>query len=680
MTRLHSPNPLPAWMVTLLMSITLLAPAAVASEIPPDSPIAPAVAAADAAIAAIVAVPDAQRDYANTLGALDDAVTRLQTDVMMTIFMAYVSTDATERDRGQLAEEHLNTWVIALNKREDLYRAVKALATSSPTLTPEQQRYLDHTLRDFRRAGMELTPEKRDQLKALELEENKVTLDFEKNIRDDETIVPLSAAELPDVPEAVLARVPRVGDVYLCGLDAPTYMAIMNFCTREPTRAKMYIAYKRKGGKRNIALLEKILQLRAQRARLLGYPHIADYNTEPRMVKNAATVLAFYEKLRPIIRKKALADFEEYRRAKAQASGDPNAVVQAWDQFFLDNWLLRNKFAVDAQRVQEYFPMERVVEGLFAVTQKLYGLEYKDVTEAARAAGRRFWHDTVKLYEVWDVEKQTQLGEFYWDPFPRDNKYGHFAVFPLQPRKVWADGSLQRPTCAVVCNFPPPSAERPSLMTHEDVETLFHEFGHALHNILTEATIGGQSGTSTALDFVELPSQMFENWVWDAGVLGTFARHYRTGEPIPPDLLKSMLAARNVSSAVKAERQVYYGMLDLTYHMTPDGKLETTRIANELMESCELFPFVPETYVQAGFNHLTGYAAGYYGYLWSDVYAQDVFTVFEQGGVLSPEVGRRWRSAVLARGGTVDEMQMLVDFLGREPRMEPFLKYLGLEE
>ncbi len=664
------------WMTALVLAVSISR----AQDIPADSPIADALKTADAAVQKIVDVPAGQRTLQNTLLAMDDMGSRLQLDAMMPVFMAYVSTDPAEREKGQLAEEHMNNWVIALNKREDLYKAVKAFADTKPSLTPEQQRYLDNTMRDFRRAGMELPKEKRDELKALELEENKLSLDFDKTIRDDETIVPLTEAELKGVPKAVLDRVPRSGELFLCGLDAPTYMAIMNFCENESTRAKMYVEYKRKGGKKNIAQLEKILQIRAKRAELLGYRNIAEFNTEPRMVKKSQTVLDFYQKLRPIVRKKALVDFEEYQKAKAQMTGKPDSKVEAWDQFFLDTWLLKNKYAVDAEKVQEYFPMDSVVAGLFGVTQKIYGLEYKDVTaDAAKRLGKPLWHESVKVYDVYDVAKKEQIGTFYWDPFPRDNKYGHFAVFPLYARKVWADGTVQKPVCAMVCNFPPPAADKPSLMTHEDVETLFHEFGHALHNMLTEASIASLAGTSTALDFVELPSQMFENWVWDPTVLATFAKHYKTGEPIPADLLKSMVAAKNVSSAVKVERQIYYGMLDLTYHMSPDGKLDTTKIADDLMKDCELFPFVPRTYVQAGFGHLTGYAAGYYGYLWSEVYAQDVATMFEKGGFLNPEAGMKWRKDVLARGGTVDEMQMLKDFLGREPQMDAFLKYLGLQ-
>lgn len=666
-------------LVALMVATTTLLVTGVAqAQIPPDSPIGPALEKANVAVQAIVAVPDGQRNYANTLGALDDLIAHLQLDTQMPIFMAYVSTDAAERERGQTAEQHFNDWVLELGKREDLYKAIKAFADAKPQLTPEQQRFLDHTLRDFRRAGMELSKEKREELKQLELEENKLSLDFDKNIRDDETRVPLTAEELKGVPQVAIDRIPRVGPLFLAGLDAPTYMAIMTHGEVENTRAKMYVAYKRKGGKLNVELLEKILQLRAKAAQMLGYPNTATYNTETRMVKNPQTVEDFYAKLRPIIRKKALVDYAEYEAAKRELTGDPQAVVQAWDQFYLDDWLMAHKYAVDSQKVQEYFPMQRVVEGLFGVTQTIYGLEYRDVTDKAAEKGLPLWHPSVKLYEVWDKATNKHLGDFFLDPYPRESKYGHFAVFPLYPRKVWADGTVQLPVAGVVCNFPPPTSDKPSLMTHEDVETFFHEFGHCLHNILTEATLASLAGTATTQDFVELPSQMFENWVWEPEVLNTFARHYKTNEPLPPELLKAMIAARNVSSAIKAERQVYYGMLDLDYHLSPDGKVDTTKVATDLMKDCELFPPVDQTYVQAGFGHLMGYAAGYYGYLWSDVYAQDVATVFRQGGWLSPEVGAKWRKAVLARGGTVDEMQMLKDFLGREPKMEPFLEYLGL--
>ena len=662
----------------ILAAVALATVATAAYEIPADSPVADALRRADAAVATIVAVPDAQRTFDNTVGAVDDLYAHLQLDTQMTVFMAYVSTVAAERERGQLAEQHVQDFGVELGKREDLYKAVKAYAATNPKLEGEQARLLKHTLRDYRRAGMELPADKRDELKKLELEENKLALEFEKNIRDDATKVPLTADELKGVPDNVLGRLKRSGDIYLVGLDSPTYTAVQTFCENETTREKMYVLYKRLGGKKNVDLLERMLVLRAQEAQLLGYPTVADFATEIRMAKNAATVSKFYDDLRPIVRKKALVEFDEFKAAKREQTANPKAEVRAWDQFFFENWLRKNKYAVDSEKVQEYFPMQRVVDGLFNVAQTLYGIELRDVTAQAAAKGRTPWHADVKLYEVWDKSRNEMLGELFIDPYPRDNKYNHFASFGLFPRKVWADGNVQKPVVSLVCNFPPPTADKPSLMTHEDVETFFHEFGHALHNLLTETHYASFSGTATALDFVELPSQMFENWAWDPAVLKTFAKHYKTDAPLPDDLLAALIKARNMDSGIKAERQMFYGVVDLRYHMVPDGKVDTTKVGAETMAECELFPPAPETFFQAGFGHMTGYHAGYYGYIWSLVYAQDVFTKFKEAGPLNPQVGQLYREKILGRGGSVEEMDMLKDFLGREPRMEPFLEHLGL--
>jgi thimet oligopeptidase len=662
----------------LVLVVMSMLTTAEAYEIPADSPVRAALEKAEAKLAAIEAIPDAQRTFENTLGALDGVYVQLRLDTEMIGFMAYVSTDSSARERGMRAEEDIRNWYVDVSKREPLYKAVKAYAARKGKLGAEQQRLLEHTLRDYRRAGMELSEEKRAELKELQIEENKLVLEFDKNIRADETRVPLLPAELEGVPGTVLANIPRSGELYLAGLDAPTYMGIMTHCEVESTRQRMHVIYKRKGGQRNVELLERVLDLRAQQAKLLGFDHMADYRLETRMAKNADTVLAFYEKLRPLVREKAKQDFAEFEAAKREHTGDPNAELQAWDQFFYENWLRQHKYAVDSEEVRAYFPMDQVLAGMFDVTSTIFGLRIENITDEARAAGRPFWHEDVQLYAIHDRETGALLGEFYMDPFPRPNKYGHFAQFGLYPRKVWPDESVQTPLVALVCNFPAPTADQPSLMTHDDVVTLFHEFGHALHSLLTQVRYGSFSGTATALDFVECPSQVMENWCWDADVLQKFARHYKTGEPLPRELLDAMIAAKNVGSGMRAERQICYGMTDLRYSMDPDGKVDTTAVGLQTIADCEQFPPVENTYFQAGFGHLMHYHAGYYGYLWSEVYARDMFTLFEAHGVLDPATGMKLREAVFARGGSVDEMQMLRAFLKREPQMDAFLAYLGL--
>jgi thimet oligopeptidase len=253
-------------------------------------------------------------------------------------------------------------------------------------------------------------------------------------------------------------------------------------------------------------------------------------------------------------------------------------------------------------------------------------------------------------------------------------------MWPLQPRKVLEDGTVQKPIAALVCNFSKPTEDKPSLLSHDEVETFFHEFGHCLHGILTETEYGEFSGTSVPRDFVEAPSQMFENWVWDSKVLETFARHYQTDEPFPEDLLAGMLKARYLGSGLKAEHQFYYGLVDFAYHTDPDGQIDTTEVANEMFDEIELYEPVPNTFFQAAFGHLVGYEAGYYGYMWSLVYAADMFQRFKELGMLDPEAGMYYRKRILARGGSMDALQMVRDYLGREPQIEPFLRHLGLAE
>jgi len=650
-----------------------------------DSPLEAALARAEVFVERIVAVPDGERTFDNTIGAIDDMIAHLELDTNMLMFMAYVSTDAAEREAGEKAEQEVANWLIDFRKREDLYRAVKAYAATLPRLRGEQKRLLRHTLRDYRRAGMQLEPKKRDQLKEVQKEITRLSIEFEKNIRQDETRVPLTRAELRGLPDDYFAKpdLIRSGDIYLVSMAYPQFLPIMDYCLNETTRRKVWVAYKRRGGRKNVRVLEEILGLRAEAADLLGYAHPADFEIEIKMAKNADNVLAFYEKLRPLVRVKALKDHQEMLTAKREHTGEPDTKLYPWDSSFYTNYLKKTKYAADSEKVREYFPLDRVVDGLFSITESLYGLEYRDVTDAAESAGRPIWHESVRLFEVWDMATGAMLGEFYIDMHPRENKYGHAAQWGLAQHKVWSDGTVTKPLAALVCNFSKATEERPSLLTHDEVETFFHEFGHCLHTILSEARYFSFAGTSVERDFVEAPSQMFENWVWDAEVLKTFARHYQTGETFPDELLEGMLKARFLGSGMLAERQFYYGLFDMNCHLKEGGDLDTTALGLDLwdpkQENVELYDPVPETYFQAAFGHLTGYQAGYYGYQWSLVYACDMFERFRELGMLDPEAGMYYRERILARGGTADGLDLVTRYLGREPRMDAYLKHLGLE-
>ena len=656
--------------------ILCLAVTAPAQDVPAN--IAAALKKADTGIAWIIRQPNAKRTFDNTLGAVDRISARLDRDTSLTVFMQFVSPDATTRDAARAGDEAVSNWAIALGKNEGLYKAVKAYANTHPKLEGEQKRMLEHTLRDYRRAGMELAPEKRKRLQKIEVELSKLSTDFETNIAEDETRVPVTLDELKGVPEDVVKRLPRSDDLYLVGMDGPTYGALQEFCENATTRHRAYLAHKRRAGMKNVRLIEKIIKLRAEASGLLGYKNRVDYEIETRMAKNSQTVRKFYDDLIPVVKKKADLDLAELTALKRKQTGDAQTTLDVWDYTFYKGQLLKEKYAVDSEKVAEYFPVDAVVKGLFDITSKLYGITYKDVTADIEKLGLPRWHADVKLYEVWDSKTGKMLGRLYTDLFPRDNKYSHAACWGLQPRDAIDAGDIHLPLAALVCNFTKPTADKPSLMPHDQVETFFHEFGHGLHQILTNTKYPSFSGTAVARDFVEAPSQMMENWVWDRQVLKTFAKHYKTGEPMPDALLDGMLAARNVGSGIETEFQLFLGEMDQAFHTVPSGDVDTTKVMYEVFEKTVPYKRVPGTYYQASFGHLTGYQGAYYGYLWSLVYAQDMYQRFEEKGVLSPETGAYYREKILGRGGSMEEMDMLRDYLGREPSMDAFLKHLGL--
>lgn len=658
-----------------LLSLALAAPPLPAQG---DSPIAAQMAAADAELAAILSTPAAERTVANTLVALDDVVARFFEDARMPGFMADVSTDPAEREAGRAAGNDLSNWFNRMGKNEAVFAALEELVALDPVFTPEQRRFLDETMRDYRRAGLDLPAEQRARLDEIDEELNELGSDFRTNIAEDETVVLLSEEELVGVPEAFVASLPRSGGLCVVNMKGPNLGYVLGYCENPTTRKKMGCAAGLRGGQRNVRVLERIIALRHERARLLGYPNTAAYVVETKMAQDPETVLAFYEDLRPKLRVKAEQDFAELQAAKRQHTGDPEAVLEPSDISFYSNWLKREKYAVDTEALRAYFSMADVRAGMFGVYQDLFDITFVDITAAAREAGRPFWHEDVELYQVTDNATGEMLGEFYLDLFPREGKYSHAAQFPLRLRKVWADGRVTSPIVALVCNFTKPMEDRPSLLSHGEVETFFHEFGHCLHSILTRATLANFSGTSVARDFVEAPSQMLENWTWQPAVLSRFARHYETGESLPAEVIDGMIAAKNLGSGISTEGQVYLGLMDMRFHTDEDGDVDTTAVCEQTYRDARLFEPAANLVRQASFGHLVGYEAGYYGYLWSLVYAQDMWSRFEDAP-MDPEVARAYRRAVLEPGGTREALDMVRDFLGREPNSAAFLKSLGLD-
>ena len=322
--------------------------------------------------------------------------------------------------------------------------------------------------------------------------------------------------------------------------------------------------------------------------------------------------------------------------------------------------------------VKGYFSLDRVLAGIFELAQTLYGIRITPQSETP------VWHPEVRAYDVVDEDNRF-IARFYLDLHPRSNKYSHAACFGLRSGRQLEDG-YQKPEAALVCNFPAPAEDKPSLLTHREVETLFHESGHLMHHLLTRASIAGFSGTSVSQDFVEMPSQIFENWVWEKEALKRFGVHYQTGETVPDALIEKMLATRHMNSGIDTQQQLFYATLDMSYHdgFLPEDAEATTRMLHKIQAEYTLFNTVEGTHMQASFGHLIGYSAAYYGYLWSRVYADDMFSVFKENGIFDGDTGRRFRDQVLARGDSEDPMVLIENFLGRKPGMDAFLANLGI--
>jgi thimet oligopeptidase len=634
------------------------------------------IAAADRIVAAVVTVPDAERTYANTLLPLEDVSDLTVSAFGRYAFMRHVTTDAEVRAAAQACEEALEKHGIELSFREDLHAAVKAFAASAEAaaLTGERQRLLDKTLRDYRRNGFDLPAEQRERVK--QLKERLVELDiaFSRNIDSWEDAILVTREELSGLPSSYIERLQEVEQDgerrYRVSLDYPEFFPFMDNAESEDLRRALQEKFFRKGGEQNVALLEEAIGIRDEIARLIGYDSWAAYVLDERMAKKPDAVRSFLADLRTRVEPKLRLDIEGLTAEKRAHTGDPDAVLQLWDWRFYHNRLRKTRYAVDEFEVARYFPLDATLDGMFRIYERLFGVRFAPLPDA------RAWHPDVQAFAVEDAATGDVRAFFFMDLFPRPDKFGHAAAFSLIKGRRLPDGSYQRPVSAIVANFTKPSETEPSLLKHDEVETLFHEFGHIVHQTLTQAETVRFSGTSVQRDFVEAPSQMLEHWCWLPDVLAGFTRHVDSGAPLPPDLLRSMLAAKRLDSGVITARQIFFSELDMAYHS--GGVPDTTALVRQ-MHPITGFEAPPDTYFQAGFGHLFGYDAGYYGYLWSRVFADDMFTRFEEAGPISEEIGRAYRETILEPGGAEDGDILVRRFLGREPNSDAFLRELGLE-
>jgi len=641
-----------------------------------DAACAAAIEQANAVVAEVLAVPAGERTFANTMLRLEDAADIIERAQGRYGFMSYVAEDADVRSAADALREALEKFEIELGFREDVYGAVLEYSRTpeAGALTGEAKRLLDFTLRDYRRNGFGLPAEERGRVKALMNRLVELGLQFQRNIDTYDDAIMVTREELAGLPDSYVSRLrTEVRDgqtLYRVSLDYPELYPFLESAEDEDLRRELNTKWYRKGGTENVRILEEAIRVRDELAKLLGYESWAAYVLEVKMAKHPGAVRDFLSDLRSKIEPKRLRDMEALLAAKREHTGNPDATLNIWDWRFYHNRLLKTKYAVDDFEVAKYFPLEAVLQGMFDVYETIMGVRFEPVEPA------RGWHPDVKLFRLRDAASGQELAYFFMDLFPRPNKYGHAAAFTLSGGRRLPDGSYQKPVSAIVANFTKPTPEQPSLLRHSEVETLFHEFGHILHQTLTTAERLRFSGTRTERDFVEAPSQMLEHWVWEPGVLAAFSRHVDTGAPLPEELLASMVAAKNLSSAVICARQLYLAEMDFAFHSGGADK-DTTVLCQELHRVSGFEP-IEGTYYQAGFGHLFGYDAGYYGYKWSEVFADDMFTRFEAAGPMDQAIGLEYRRRVLEPGGSLDGDVLVRAFLGREPTSDAFLRNMGL--
>jgi len=605
-----------------------------------------------------------------SLLAFEDAGNELSDSVAPLTFMASVSKNEKIRAEAAACEEKIGQFYPTIIADKKLYHALR----HGIAISDDSKRLASETFRAFEKNGMGLADDKTEALKAVKQKIATLETKFALNLTNDKTTVKFSKTELAGVSAAFLARLPKpVARKYTVTTKSTDYLQVMENATSSETRRRMMFAYLNIAAEENTKLLEEAIVLRVEAAKLLGKPSWADVQMDGRMAKSTEAVTSFLEGLKgKLIARKdqdlaKLLDFKKTFDSKATH-------VAPEDVAYLSNQLKKKKYALDEDLVAEYFPAEKTMEGVFEIYSTLFGVKFVEVKNA------KAWADGVVLYEIRDAKSGELRAYFYKDTIPREGKYGHAAAFTLHSGRELDSKkkTYSKPISAIVANFTPPANGKPSLLLHDEVETLFHEFGHIMHQTLTKAPYGSLSGSNVVGDFVEAPSQMLENWIWSREILKKISSHYKTGKPLPDDLVTKMIELKNFNQGYAYIRQLLFGLFDMKIN-SATGPIDVTKIYEEMHQN--LFGYAPlaGTHFPATFGHMMGgYDAGYYGYLWSKVYAQDMFSRFEKEGLLNPETGADYRRAVLEPGNMREPIELLKQFLKREPNTQAFYKELGI--
>ncbi|HET9375856.1 MAG TPA: M3 family metallopeptidase [Chthoniobacterales bacterium] len=616
--------------------------------------------------------------FGNTIRALDDINAKLLCTVHRVQVLEQAHPDPKMRNAGLDAVQKLDEFAVGIDYRKDVYRSIKAYLDTNPRLESQDARLVEFVVRGYKRAGLTLPDEKQQEVEALRKELAGIQAHFLVNANNATARLKFTRDELEGVSDDFCKQTKTAENEYTVDANVPPqYIYAMTNCVKEETRKRLCIAHDTRAKEKNLPLAIRAVEIRAQLAELLGYRSWTDYQEEVKMAKTGKNALDFEEKLKTALEPKYQAEISELKKAKASVAGSTSPDLKLWDWYFASALLQKQKYNIDTEALRVYFPFDRVLDGMFKIYEHIFQIEIRPVDAPPG------YQSDLKVYAVLDQQTRQPLGLFYLDLFPRPGKYNHFANFALINGGLLPDGKYQRPVVDLICNFPPPSSDRPSLASQQDVVTIFHEFGHAMHAILTTVNYVAFSGFNVPGDFVEAPSQMLEYFAWDKKVLDSFAGDYREpAKKIPADVLTKLKEADLATKACAYRRQLSFGLLDLLIHepLTSAQKADLNAFANSILNDV-FFPSDPSTAMLASFGHLfDGYDAGYYGYAWADAIAADMASVFQSApdGFLDATVGRRLRDEIYAVGDSRDINVSVEKFLGREHSTGPFLKKLGI--